>query len=99
MGVNLVDVVMPTADQCDKNVVVYRRDGVTGYAMWYPQMGGYVGMAVVFIGNNAGACFDALVWHDGNFPFDDGQNPAWLHHCQPEQFISFGETVKALCDT
>jgi hypothetical protein len=61
-------------------------------------MGGYVGRCVVLLGGsvdqngNPGGCFDAFVWHDGDFPFGD-YAPIELHHCDPEQFIQFGQAV------
>ncbi len=97
----------PTADQCEANAKVFENDHVIGYAIWYPQMGGYVGKAVVLLdkewseqenGCRFGGCFDAFVWHDGEFPFsgEDGDQPVRLHHCDPEQFVDFGETVAKL---
>lgn len=89
----------PTAEQCEANAAVTLPDGRTGYAIWYPQMGGYVGTAVVA---PDGGGFEAWVWHDGEFPFtgDDpyreSTSPARLHHCNPAQFIGFGRTVERL---
>lgn len=87
----------PTAEQCSKHERVADVQGCPAFACWYPQMGGYVGMAVVVMqepsAGSAGVnCFDAYIWHDGEFPFDEGQ-PTMLHHCMPEQFIRFGELV------
>lgn len=84
----------PTAGQCSSNADM--GDGC--FAIWYPQMGGYVGRAVVAIGNGDSDCFDVYVWHDGEFPFrgDEGRKPCVLHHCSPEQFIEFGEAVASL---
>jgi hypothetical protein len=87
----------PTAEDCTarRQVLVYV-DGteVLGYACWYPQMGGYVGKCVVV----PGGCFGAYVWHDGEFPFNDLHDgpPAHLHHCDPTQFIEFGQFVAGL---
>lgn len=91
----------PTTDQCTANASVKLPDGRTGYAIWYPQMGGYVSKAIV--ARDDGGCFDAWVWHDGEFPFDSddpwrGQRARRLHHCAPEQFIAFGQTVQRLLD-
>ena len=92
----------PTAEQCDCNERVFEDEKTTGYAIWYPQMGGSVGKAVVLLGKNrsddTGPCFDVLLWHDGNFPLqgeEDGP-PVRLHHCSAEQFILFGIVVQAL---
>ena len=69
-------------------------------ALWYPQMGGYVGHALAVADED---CVDVYVWHDGAFPFDaEGhcgwcdrpQSPAKLHFCQPEQFIRFGQALE-----
>jgi hypothetical protein len=80
----------PTAQQCsDKSAIAFGDEWA--FACWYPQMGGYVGKCVV---TGAGeGCFDAYVWHDGEFPFGDGPSPNRLHHCHPGQFIAFGEAV------
>jgi hypothetical protein len=98
----------PTAEQCSANEKVFEDEDIIGYAIWYPQMGGYVGKAVVLLdkkwtefatGAREGGCFSALVWHDGKFPFsgeDEGIEPIWLHHCDPEQFIKFGKKVAEL---
>lgn len=97
----------PTAEQCSQHALVHENEHKLVYAIWYPQMGGYVGKALAFIdkgwkefphGATEGGCIDVLVWHDGSFPFDDGRNPADLHHCDPEQFIQFGEQLKKLND-
>jgi hypothetical protein len=100
----------PTPEECSANALVFEDERTRGYAMWYPQMGGYVGRCIVFLdkkwveypgGSRSGGCFDVLVWHDGEFPFNEEgegekQNPARLHHCDPEQFIRFGEKVLEL---
>lgn len=74
----------------------------SGFAAWYPQMGGYVSKCVI-VPNDDDSCFDVWVWHDGSFPFrDDGgwdgqhRSPAHLHHCDARQFIEFGELVERL---
>lgn len=95
----------PLPDECNNKALVYESDAHRGYAMWYPQMGGYVGKAVAMFDKTwsddkfgaTGGCIDVYVWHDGEFPFteSDGQ-PRHLHHCDPTQFISFGETLAAL---
>jgi len=91
----------PTAEQCSTNARLPDVDGSPAYACWYPQMGGYVGKAVVVITPPANAgdydtCFEAYVWHDGEFPFDEGGPVRHLHHCMPSQFVDFGELVLKL---
>jgi hypothetical protein len=81
----------PTAGQCSAKEVLERTGERVTFACWYPQMGGYVGKCVVEL--DASGCFDAHVWHDGEFPFDGGE-PRVVHHCDAEQFIRFGELVR-----
>ena len=64
-------------------------------AAWYPQMGGYVGKCWLSL-RGPDDCFVAYVFHDGEFPFDDGRAPRALHHCDARQFIAFGELVERL---
>lgn len=109
MILELKDIRIPTTEQCSSHDIVYETESKVGVACWYPQMGGYVARAVVIIdkewkafsgGSQEGGCFDMLIWHDGEFPFDEesGQSPAHLHHCDPQQFINFGNFVKELND-
>lgn len=95
---------VPTAEQCSSNAVVIDREHSIGYAMWYPSMGGYAGRAVAIIskqwtedeaGSRTGGCVDVYVWHDGEFPFSEGE-PREIHHCCPESFVEFGETLMKL---
>lgn len=90
----------PTSEQCTANEQVFEDDTTKGYAIWYPQMGGYVGKAVALIPKGVGRneCFEVLVWHDGEFPFagEGGVNPVCLHHCMADQFIDFGTKIKIL---
>lgn len=91
----------PTYDEMGKYVPEF-----DAYAAWYPQMDGCVAKTWVLFDDNGfgegesnnlaqlpGGCFDVLVYHDGQFPFDRGE-PAVLHHCTWEQFITFGEEVR-----
>lgn len=99
----------PTGDQCNENAVVFDQDGKIGHAIWYPQMGGYCGKAVAVMdrewieydsGSGSGGCIDVYVWHDGKFPFSESDGePRIVHHCDPEQFVEFGEKLKELNDT
>lgn len=98
-----MEIQRPTGEQCESNAKVYEQGGTIGYAIWYPQMGGYVGTAVALFdkewteyphGAAEGGCIDVLVWHDGEFPFgNNGEPPNAIHHCDPEQFIKFGKKL------
>lgn len=98
-----MDIKEPTAEQCLNKEKVFENETRIAYAIWYPQMGGYVGKAVaifdkqwtVYPGGAAeGGCVDVLVWHDGEFPFSESDgNPRELHHCDPEQFVRFGKAL------
>lgn len=96
-----MDIDQPTDKQCDALEVVFQNEHKIGYAIWYPQRGGYAGKAVAIVdkawrehpnGTREGGCIDVLVWHDGEFPFGDG-NPQEIHHCDPYQFIEFGHSL------
>ena len=80
----------PTFEQCQDLADL----GHGWTAMWYPQMGGYASKCAVFAGG-PGSCFEALIWHDGEFPFE-GKPPIELHHCDTQQFRRFAEEVEAL---
>jgi len=102
---NKLTIQEPTSEQCDSNDKVLESDDKIGYAIWYPQMGGYSGKAVAVMDkrweeshdaqSRFGGCIDIFVWHDGMFPFGDG-NPRHIHICDPEQFIDFGEKLNKL---
>jgi hypothetical protein len=81
----------PTADECTRRAKVMDH----GWAGWYPQMGGYVSKCVAV---PAGDCWDVYVWHDGDFPFREGRPPRELHHCEPAQFVEFGNWLIQLRD-
>lgn len=83
----------PTPEQCSSNAKLAENV----YACWYPQMGGYTSRCVISLHSNG--CFDAYVWHDGEFPFgpDDNKGLATeVHHCDAKQFIDFGRLVQNL---
>ncbi len=89
----------PTPDQLDARAK-FEWNGRQCMALWYPQMGGYVGRAVAVRASDPdlSPCYDVFVWHDGEFPFseNDGREagePRRLHHCDPGQFIDFGEQL------
>lgn len=97
----------PTPEQCSEFAKVFDNGEFHGFAIWYPQMGGYCGKAIAVIekswteyenGSCEGGCVDVYVWHNGNFPFHEGENPAIVHHCDPQQFIDFGKQLKNLND-
>jgi len=97
---------MPTSTECSEHSAVYETENAIGYAIWYPQMGGYVGKAVAVMdkgwqsfpnGSQQGGCIDVYVWHDGEFPFEEG-SPRVIHHCDPRQFIEFGQKLAELND-
>lgn len=86
----------PTAEECSQHVSL----GDGWFALWYPQMGGYVGKAVA---RQVGECFDLYVWHDGEFPFSDDDVDGWteqpkcpvlLHHCDSEQFRRLADDLE-----
>lgn len=85
----------PASKQCEDNAVLAQDATAIVFATYdYPQMGGYRGRAVVSAGA-VGDCFDAAIWHDGEFPISeaDERSPARLHHCCPLQFVHLGLTV------
>ena len=92
----------PTNEEVDNHSRVTWKDDngdfQIGYACWYPQMGGYSSKCIVHPHENG--CFDAYVWHDGKFPFDEtsGRNPAMIHHCVADQFIEFGIFAKRVSE-
>jgi hypothetical protein len=87
----------PTAEQCSAAALV-----PGGQACWYPSAGGYAGKAVAAADEDG--CTDVWVWHDGQFPFrslddrDEGppRSPVLLHHCNPDDFIRFGQFLGRL---
>jgi len=87
----------PTPDQLSTNAKVYVGPNKTGYAMYYPQMGGYGSAAVAtWYTDDENPCIDVYVWHNGDFPFHKGENPAILHHCLAAQFTEFGKLLERL---
>jgi len=89
----------PTGEECTTNALIEQPDGAYGRAVacWYPQMGGYTSKCVVIV-EDPDTCFSAWIWSDGEFPFDgdSGIDPVRLHHCSPDQFVTFGELVREL---
>jgi hypothetical protein len=84
----------PTSEECTRHIV-FAAHGAHWLACWYPQMGGYVARCLVRLEKSG--CFDAYVWHDGEWPFTgetDGRSPVMIHHCDADQFIRFGNLVK-----
>ena len=83
--------IQPTSPECTAHVVMDTPLG-KGHACWYPQMGGYTSHAIaVFIR----PCWEIYVWHDGEFPFAQGEDPAEMHHCSAPQFTQFGQLLES----
>lgn len=90
----------PSPEDCSERRLVWENQPAV--ALWYPQMGGYVGKAVVTVADDAGGV-DVFVWHDGTFPFTADQDdldgvtrtPVRLHHCDVGQFRLFADQVEA----
>jgi hypothetical protein len=87
----------PTTGECEASTVVewvdkqgYKRTGVAAFT---PQVGGYPGACVIelFLGNK---CFNVWVWHDGEFPTGELDQPVSLHFCDVAQFETFAREVK-----
>lgn len=84
----------PTPIECNMNTPVFKDGKEVGFATWYPQMGGYIARCIVLTEADNNNCFDCLIWHDGEFPFTEGdRNPNVVHHCDADQFIDFGKLV------
>ncbi len=98
----LKNIKAPSDDQIRDNAKVAEDEHEVAYACWYPQMGGYGGKCVVIFSKQSDElvpCFDALVWHNGKFPFGDDRAPREIHHCSARQFVEFGKCVQKLqCD-
>ena len=86
----------PAAKQCEANErVAIPGSDTPAYAVWWPQMGGHHGRAVI----TAGECPEVWVWHDGSFPFHGhhdtpGRSPIHLHLCDADQWIELFEQQK-----
>lgn len=81
----------PTPQQCsDKARVEIPGSDTRAHAVWWPQMGGYTGKAVVTITD----CADLWLWHDGQFPIKDDQAPREIHLCDPRQWIDVFQWLK-----
>lgn len=80
----------PTPEECSAHAPL----GDGWYAIWYPQMGGYSGKAAV----KDHDCIDCYVWHDGEFPFGEGESPTFLHHCDTGQFRRFADDVDKIME-
>jgi len=97
-----MDLIEPTAEQCESNAIISDSEEGIVFAAWYPQMGGYCGKCLVQTVRDydESGCFDVFVWHDGEFPFSDSptdcSRPIRVHHCDADQFIEFGKLVKKM---
>lgn len=94
----------PTSEECNENIKVYENKDSIGFALWYPQMGGYIGKCVAVLDKNnmEESCVDCYIWHDGEFPFSDDdevdRKPIFIHHCSADQFIDFGTEINNFID-
>lgn len=91
----------PTSEACNRReriTVCINGRAVTGYAAWYPQMGGYCGKALAVPNDpESRGCVDVFVWHDGEFPFcGSEQAPREIHHCDASQFAEFSTFLRAV---
>ena len=90
----------PTADDCTQMADLPLPDGRTATALWWPQMGGYVGRCLAALDDDG--CIDLWVWHDGEFPFPGlhdrlwGRQPVELHVDDPEDFVRFGNQLNTI---
>lgn len=86
----------PTPQQCSDNARFTLDDGRPAHAIWWPQMGGYVGRALV--AGHAGGCGELYVWHDGEFPFrgdgPKGRQPVSIHVCDPDRWVELGDQIR-----
>jgi hypothetical protein len=92
----------PTPDECSTNARVKMPSNCGNeseyQACWYPQVGGYHALCWIETSANleGDACFDAFVWHDGEFPTNPGEEPPFsIHYCDPQQLIDFAELARA----
>jgi hypothetical protein len=87
----------PTTEEIRKCAAFEDNELGSWYAMYSPSVGGYVGVAAVFIYHNVdNTCFEVAVWHDGEFGTEANEPPAQFHCCSAEQFIEFGQKVRSL---
>ena len=106
-----IELVEPTPEQCSENAKVFESERKVAYAIWFPQIGGYVGRALAIFDRkwqdwpgwkSNGGCIEVYVWHDGEFPFtwkdERGKDklPTRLHICDPGQFVRFGWMLRKL---
>ncbi len=92
----------PTADECNKQLAVTltNASGMTrNYtACWYPQVGGYSALCWIEPeGVGERACFDAWVWHDGEFAIEPTEEPDCIHYCSYRQLMLFALLAKRAC--
>lgn len=86
----------PTPEQCSaQERVTIPGSDIPAHAVWWPQMLGRHGRAVITVGD----CPEVWVWHDGSFPFHDhwdgpGRSPAHLHLSDADQWIDLFEQQK-----
>jgi len=84
----------PTAEQCSaKELVEISGSTAVAHAVWWPQMGGKSGKAVVTIGD----CSTAWIWHDGQSP-TNGKDPQQIHLCGYDEWVELFEWLKLRYD-
>jgi hypothetical protein len=81
----------PTNEQCEARACYDTPNDRKGYAFWHPQWGGYSGKAILVPMNG---CFNVYIWHDGEFPIDDEDEPYCYHYCSVDQLVEFGDFAK-----
>ena len=89
----------PTPEECSARTKG-TWEGQEIIATWFPQLGGYVGKAVVVIENGPADEPDGpdiWVWHNGEFPFtgEDEMSPVNLHVCIPGDHVAFWKWVES----
>lgn len=92
----------PTGDECNERAVldVSPEGQAHAIAAWTPQIGGYVGRAIIAWDADEATpgCFTAYAWHDGEFPTGEEADPESLHHCSAIQFGEFAaDVLEAQC--
>jgi hypothetical protein len=99
------DDIYPTAEQCNKNEIVFDDGKTIAHAIWSPNIGGHCGRALAYMdkkwveydnGVCHGGCIDLKIYHDGEFPTDGETPPLCVHVCDPDDIIEFGELLKKL---
>lgn len=80
----------PTGQECSDRAKL--PDGWT--ACWSPSMGGHVGKAAVRLDEDG--CVELCLWHNSQFPIEDGARPLLIHLCAPDAVAEFGRFLEGL---